>query len=132
MPAIKTLGLAAAGSAGKASAPVGAGVCVELAGVDEDERLGALGRARAGEGAAAAHGVAEAAGRREDDGPPAAERGGKGFEDEEVDGIAPLLPTAEREDRAVEDFNLRTREPPVFTVLGDIPGNNPPGPGKAG
>lgn len=127
-----TLGLAAAGRAGKASAPLEAGFFTEAVGVEEDERLGALGRARGGGGAAVAHGVEPAPVRRDDDGPAAAERGGKGFEDDEDDGMAPLLPTAEREDFAVEDFSRRTREPPVLTVLGDIPGNSPPGPGKAG
>lgn len=131
-----TLGFAAAGREGKASAPLGAGLRAELVGVDEDERLGALGalgRASCIGGAADAHGVEAAEPlRREDEGPAAAERGGKGFADEEDDGMAPLLPTAEREDLAVECLSRKTREPPVFTVLGDMPGNNPPGPGKAG
>ena len=63
------------------------------------------------------------------------ERGGKGLLEDEPEGRAPLLPTAEREDWAVEDFSRRTRLPPAplpFTVLGDMPGRTPPGPGRAG
>lgn len=69
---------------------------------------------------------------REDD---CEERGGNGLDDAEEEGRAPFLPTAEREDWAVEDFNRRTRLPPAplsLTVLGDMPGRRPPGPGRAG
>lgn len=128
-----TFGFGAAGRAGNASAPEAAGR-VALAGVEEADRLGVLvtdGRAKEGVGAATAHGVAEGACERRED-PVEAERGGKAFADEDEDGRAPLLPTADREDWAVDDFNRKTREPPVLTVLGDIPGRRPPGPGRAG
>lgn len=128
-----TFGFGAVGRAGNASAPEAVGR-LELAGVVEADRLGVLvneGRAEEGVGAAAAQGVADGAWeRREDD--PEAERGGKAFVDVADDGKAPLLPTADRDDWAVDDFKRNTREPPVLTVLADMPGRRPPGPGRAG
>lgn len=129
-----TFGFAAAGRAGNASAALLVDGRAELEGVAEEERLGVLGtdgREREGGGAVVAQGVADwEAPLRFDDGPAAAERGGNGFEG--ADGRAPLLPTAERDDCAVDDFKRNTRLPPVLTVLGDMPGRRPPGPGRAG
>lgn len=128
-----TFGFGAAGSAGNASEPEAVGRA-EVAGVLEPLRLEVLvmvGRAEEDVGAAAAQGVAEVAWERREE-PTEAERGGKAVADVDEDGRAPLLPTAEREDWAVDDFSRKTREPPVLTVLGDMPGSMPPGPGRAG
>jgi hypothetical protein len=75
---------------------------------------------------AAAVAVARGVGRDEE------ERGGKGLLADDAD---PLRPAAARDDWAVDDFNRRTRRAPVplvLTVLGDMPGMTPPGPGRAG
>lgn len=140
---MRTFGFGAAGRAGNASelevfavredgAAVGRGeerldAVVKGDGDDDDE----------GAGAAVPHAVVvlfRAAGRAEDD--DTDERGGNGLlKDETEEGRAPLRPTAEREDCAVDDFKRSTRLPPAplpFTVSGDMPGRSPPGPGRAG
>lgn len=132
-PAIRTLGLAAAGRAGKESAPRGAGAAGTRLedGAADDGRLTGLGIAGRGKdgGADVAQGVAAAAFPRREEGPAAADRGGKGLEG--AFGRAPLLPTAEREDLAVDDFKRKTRLPPVLTAPVDMPGRRPPA-GRAG
>ena len=126
-------GLGAAGRAGKAS-DLGMGEArAEAAGVVEVEPLGLPvleERLADGGGADAAHGVEEGATDRRDDDPTEAERGGNRVADDE--GRAPLRPTAERDDCAVDDFRRSTRLPPVLTVPGDTAGNIPPEPGRAG
>jgi hypothetical protein len=135
---MRTFGFGAAGRAGNASELF---VFVfrtgrEGGGAVRDDGLIALAMDRAGGGAAAAQGVlvAVALGAER---AVEAERGGKGLvdEDEDVETTEPLLPTADREDCAVDDLSRRTRFPPPplpFTVPGDMPGIWPPGPGNAG
>lgn len=129
---MRTLGLGAAGRAGKASA-------LEALALDREEGVGgvareeALGRDGGGAGAVpqAVLVVLDFGAEREVE----EERGGKGLDEDDEPGKAPLLPTAEREDWAVDDFKRRTRLPPnplPFTVPGFMPGRIPLGPGKAG
>lgn len=131
---MRTFGFGAEGRAGKASPlfVLGAFRVVDAAG-REGERPEELAREGRGAGAAVAQGVAEVVVLEDE--PVADDRGGKGLEEEAEPGIAPLLPTAEREDGAVDDFRRRTRLPPTplpLTVLGDMPGRIPLGPGSAG
>lgn len=124
-PAIRTFGFGAFGRAGKASAlfALGRG---DDAGAREEERL----PGNDGEGAAVPQAVAGVLDDRAEE-----PRGGNGLAEELDPGSAPVLPTADREDCAVDDFKRRTRLPPEplpLTVLGDIPGRMPLGPGKAG
>lgn len=132
---MRTFGFGAEGSAGKASAvfAVGAFRAEDAGGTREGERPEELASEGEGAGAAVAQGVAVVVVLEDE--PVVEERGGKGLEEEAEPGNAPLLPTADREDRAVDDFRRRTRLPPTplpLTVLGDIPGRIPLGPGKAG
>lgn len=142
-PAMSTLGFGAAGRAGNASPPAFEAREDDAIGVEEplgrgEERVDVLRAGKEdGEGAAAVpHAVVallRAAGREEDE--DAEERGGNAVADEAEEGSAPLRPTADREDCAVDDFKRSTRFPPAplpLTVSGDMPGSNPPGPGRAG
>ena len=128
---MRTLGLGAAGRAGKASAP-------DALGVDREEDVGGATREEAlGNDGGGAGAVPQAVLVFLDLGVERAveERGGKGLEEDDEPGRAPLLPTVEREDWAVDDFRRRTRFPPSplpFTVPGFMPGRIPLGPGKAG
>lgn len=133
-PAMRTFGFGAAGSAGNASALFALGVC------EEEGVLGALGR---GEGRLDATGAAVVPQAvvavfrlldREED-VEDEDRGGNGLLEDAEEGRAPVRPTADREDWAVDDFKRSTRLPPAplpFTVDGDMPGRSPPGPGRAG
>lgn len=127
---MRTLGLGAFGSAGNASALDVFGVArEEVARGTWEDTLGAEGGGR-GAGVVPQAVVVVFLGFER---PVAAERGGKGFEEEP--GNAPVLPPAAREDWAVEDFKRSTRFPPSplpLTVLGDMPGRIPLGPGSAG
>lgn len=125
---MRTLGLGAFGSAGKASAFDVFGLARE--GVARGAWEDALGAGGRGVGVTPQAVVVVFL---EFERPVAEERGGKGFEEEP--GNAPLLPPAAREDWAVEDFKRSTRFPPSplpLMVLGDMPGKMPLGPGNAG
>ena len=142
---MRTLGFGAVGRAGNASEPDwlelrreddGVGVGRGEGRLDDDVGVGA--REDDGVGAGVPHAVVAALLRdaaRDEEG-DAEESGGNGLlEDAAEEGRAPLLPTAERDDWAVDDFKRSTRLPPAplpFTVLGDMPGSSPPGPGSAG
>lgn len=155
---MRTFGFGAVGRAGNASPPPPPPPREDALLVRWDDDGAGLGRgegradwvvdAREGNGdeVAVAAGVPHAVevflrapGRGADD--DGEERGGNGLledadaEAEAEEGRAPLLPTAERDDCAVDDFNRRTRLPPAplsFMVFGDMPGSRPPGPGRAG
>jgi hypothetical protein len=133
---MRTFGFGAAGRAGNASESFVFRAVREVVGAGREDGLIALAMVRAGVGAAAAQGVVVAVALGAERAVEA-ERGGKGLveDDEDVETIEPLLPTADREDCAVDDLSRRTRFPPTplpFTVPGDMPGIWPPGPGKAG
>ena len=136
---MRTFGLGAAGSAGNASALFALEVCEEegvLSAVGRGEgrgegRLDALGAAAVPQAVVALFRLPDRAEEDADD----EERGGNGLLEEAEEGRAPLRPTADREDWAVDDFKRSTRLPPAplpFTVDGDMPGRSPPGPGRAG
>lgn len=141
---MRTLGFGAAGRAGNASEGLAfeareddaVGVEEPLARGEGRVDEGRLGK-EDGEGAAAVPqavvALLRAGGREEEE--DVEERGGNAVADEAEEGSAPLRPTADREDCAVEDFKRSTRLPPApppLTVSGDMPGSNPPGPGRAG
>ena len=115
---MRTFGFGAEGRAGKASTLSTVG----------DFREEDVGGTREGElepegaGAAVAHGVAVVV--VFEDVRVVEDRGGKGLEEEAEPGNAPLLPNADREDCAVDDFRRRRRFPPSplpLMVLGDMP-----------
>lgn len=121
-PAISVFGFGAAGSAGKSSVSV-----VRGPGLREDRGVVAVVAVNDGEErAAVAHAGATVRDAADDD--DAEDRGGNA-----ALGIMPVRPTAERDDCAVDDFNLRTRFPlPMFGVA--LFDNAAPveGPGRAG
>lgn len=137
---MRTFGFGAAGRAGKASESlVFAGGCLVV--VEEGAAARVMEAVVVGEGREADDdgvGAAEVPQTVVEPGPEGlevllppveAERGGNGLLEEA------FRPTAEREDCAVDDFNRNTRFPPApapLTVLGDMPGRTPLGPGSAG